>query len=202
MFARAIQTSASRALFAACIWAVSPLPVHAQRGGRPDGVQNYMKGIPDASLKIRFNEQKVIWPVPVLARLAFVSINAYDSQLRSMREYTGIRFSDLLPSGVASAQADEYEIHYGFFHTRRIKSSDLNAESVILVADEGNDHFANRLSRIRFIIASPNESVVIDGVVEVVVKRTPQDRQNFNFNAHIDGKGELMRYRRQLPSVR
>jgi hypothetical protein len=181
MRAKGSGTNAAMGIVAVCLWTLLPFSLHAQRGGRPDAVQNYLKSIPDATLRIRFNEQKVDWRVPDLARQPFVSINAKDSKLQSMRTYTGIRLTALLPPPFAATRDNVYEIHHGFFRTRRFRGSDFDPESAMLIADDRNDHFANRLSPIRFIIASPTESVVIDDVGEIVVKRASSS-QDFHAN--------------------
>jgi hypothetical protein len=112
---------------------VAPL-LSAQRHGRPDSAQNYVKDIPEPVLKIVVAGQGTNVHRQDLAMMNRTSREGPRSKSGSARSYAGTLLSQLLtPSDVGNV--DTYEIHYGFFHRRRLRRSDLEPGADLLIAD-------------------------------------------------------------------
>ena len=88
----------------------------------------------------------------------------------SARSYAGIWMSHLLtPSDVAGV--DTYEIRYGFFRRRRLRRSDLEPGSDLLIADMVDQHPVGR-ARLFYVVvtARGGRMITIDKVYAIVLR--------------------------------
>jgi hypothetical protein len=160
------------------------VPAHAQRHGRADAVQNYYNRIPDSALTVAVATHKIRWRTPQLAKLVQTSIAGLPSNATSVQSFTGVPFADVLPIVVPRSDIVMYEVHYGFFRRRRLQAVDLDSTTDLLVADDQNDGFTNRLTGIRLVAKMRDERIVtiknVDAItVTTEVAAIPRERAAF-----------------------
>jgi hypothetical protein len=119
-----------------------PLCAAAQRHGRPDAVQNYMKSSrpsnPQLALKFEASHKWTYFHLTELRQMKRTTVSVIDPITHAATSYEGVRLSDLVPDGVASYRFEVFKQSWGFRDKRVMSSDDLNMESDTIVADTIN----------------------------------------------------------------
>jgi hypothetical protein len=151
---------------------MSGLPLNAQRHGRPDSAQNYAKSIPEPTLKIVVDGHTTnVRRKDLAAAASTVSTDVKGYKPGSVRSFTGVALAQLLPITTTSGVNDAYEIDYGFFHRQRIRATDLESESDLLIADEVNHRPVDRASLFHVTGRLRNgQPILIDKVTSIVLR--------------------------------
>jgi hypothetical protein len=113
------------------------MPLIAQRHGRPDAVQNYMRGLapPEVVLDLKTSHQKVHFRTSDLKKLKRSTVVVTDPKTNKTKTYEGVDLEDLLSTVSHHPEPQTLEVSFGFFHKKTIHDSDLHARSDRLVAD-------------------------------------------------------------------
>jgi hypothetical protein len=150
------------------VWSAVATPsLHAQRHG--DSGQNYLKGIPDSTITVTVGNDKTQFRAADLAKLPTVIASASGSA----HAVRGVLVTELLPATLSLSEADIFEIHYGFFRTRRLRNADLEPNSGIVITAQSDRGFSDRLSEFRVIATMRDgHAVVINHVAAIVLKPT------------------------------
>jgi hypothetical protein len=140
----------------------------AQRHGRADSVQNYLKAVPDATITVQLADRTARWRARDLVKLPE---SVFALPVGRVRATVGIDLSQLLPQVGTPADIDGYEIHYGFFHTRRLQAFDLQHGSKIIVTNDANGPFLNRVASLHVLVTMRSgEPVDFKNVYRIVVR--------------------------------
>ena len=143
---------------------------HAQRHGRSDSVQNYVSGLRDYTITIRYVREKWRYTTSDLSERVLTPHSARSDPGSSVTT-GGVPLSDLLPTAFDRSNVVRYDVRYGFYHTRAISASDLGDD--ILITDRTTGRFTDRLSPVRLVIyLSDKRMLIIDDVHEVALRTT------------------------------
>jgi hypothetical protein len=106
-----------------------------------------------------------------LAAASRVSTDVKGNKSGSVRSFTVVPLAQLLPITTTSDVNDAYEIHYGFFHRQRIRATDLESGSDLLIADEV-DHRPVDRAPLFYVIGRlrDGQPILIDKVTSIVFR--------------------------------
>jgi hypothetical protein len=133
----------------------------AQRHGRADSAANNSKNIPDSSVTVKTADRAVRWGATALGKLPSGSVEGVRKSDTGIESFHGVAFAQLLPTTAPPSEVLTYEIHYGFFRTRRLDASDLDPTTDLFITDDENDGFANRLTSIRIVAKMRDGRIIV-----------------------------------------
>jgi hypothetical protein len=142
--------------------------LRAQRHGRPDSAQLYAKGVPEATLTLMLDGDRHIVQRKDFASLPRTSRGSPGGNAGSGRTFTGVLLADLVTTHPAVRQ---YDIHYGFFHTRHLDDSLVRSPADILVADHVDGRAIDRASLFDVIATTRDGNTIVIRKVSGIVLR-------------------------------
>jgi hypothetical protein len=83
--------------------------------------------------------------------------------------FTGVPLALVLPAGTTPLDIDVYEIHHGFFHTRRLHASDLEPGTALLAADQREQKSIDKASLFYVVATTRDHKPIINGKVTAIV---------------------------------
>lgn len=111
----------------------------AQRHGRPDSAQNYMKYRKPLSaelgLKFETTHKWIYFHLSDLRKMERTTMRATDPTTGGTTTYQGVSLSELVPDGLADHKFEVFEDSWGFRDKRVLSEDGVNAESELIVAD-------------------------------------------------------------------
>ena len=136
-------------------------PGPTQRHGRPDSAQQYAKSIPEATLTITVDGSRHVVRQKDFASLPRASRSVPSRKAGSVRTFAGVLLTDLVP---ADPVFRHYDIHHGFFHTRRLDDS-MVSSTAILIADAVDGRPIDRASLFSLIATGRDGNPIVIGKV-------------------------------------
>jgi hypothetical protein len=134
MFCNRLAGLALLALFSLC--------ASAQRNGRPDAIQNYMKSArplsQELSLDFEATHSWVYFHLKDLRRMKRTTVRATDPVTHATISYEGVSLNELVPGGLANYRFEVFKEFWAFRDERALSSEDLNLDAETIVADTVN----------------------------------------------------------------
>jgi hypothetical protein len=136
-----------RTMFCTCLaglvlFTLFPMCAFAQRHGRPDAVQNYMKSArplnQELSLNFEATHSWVYFHLKDLRQMKRTTVRVTDPATHLTISYEGVSLNELVPDGLANDRFEVFKESWGFHDKRALWSDDLNMESEMIVADTIN----------------------------------------------------------------
>jgi hypothetical protein len=136
------QTRMRRYLVGLALLALLPMASTAQRHGRADSVQNYMKSSrplnPQLALNLEAEYKWIYFHLTDLRQMKRTAISVTNSTTNVTISYEGISLGELVPDARAKYAFEIFKESWGFRDMRVISSASLNLESEVIVADTIN----------------------------------------------------------------
>jgi hypothetical protein len=161
-----------RYLVAVALLTLLPMTSAAQRHGRGDSVQNYIKSSrplnPQLALNLEAEHKWIYFHLSDLRQMKRTTITVTNSTTNATTSYEGISLGQLAPDAKAKYAFDVFRDSWGFRDRRVISSESLNLESEVIVADTINGIPIADESPYCFVAkAKQGDSVVIGNVVTI-----------------------------------
>ena len=148
------------ALIGVVLLLVFTTPIFAQRHGRPDSAQNYAKSIPDATLTIRTPTSTTHLRRGEVAAYPTTSDTITDRSGKLTHRISGVQISTISEISDWAASGETLDIHYGFFHTRRIRAADLAPSSTPLIVTMVDNRPVDRDSLFYVLIRTRTDEII------------------------------------------
>jgi hypothetical protein len=131
-----------RYLVAFALLTLLPMTSAAQRHGRGDSVQNYLKSSrplnPQLALNLEAKHKWIYFHLADLRLMKRAEITVTNPTTNTTTSYEGISLDQLVPDAQAKYAFDVFRDSWGFRDKRVISSASLNLESEVIVADTIN----------------------------------------------------------------
>lgn len=119
-----------------------PMTSAAQRHGRGDSIQNYMKSSrplnPQLALNLEAQHKWIYFHLADLRQMKRAEITVTNPTTNTTTSYEGISLNQLVPDAKARYAFDVFTDSGGFRDKRVMSSASLNLESEVIVADTIN----------------------------------------------------------------
>jgi len=137
-----MKTTFCNRLVGLALLVLSPLCASAQRHGRPDAIQNYMKSArplnQELSLDFEPTHSWVYFHLKDLRQMKRTTVRATDPVTHVTTSYEGVSLSELVPGRLANYRFEVFKEFWAFRDERALSSEDLNLEAETIVADTVN----------------------------------------------------------------
>jgi hypothetical protein len=124
------------------LFTLFPMCASAQRHGRPDAVQNYMKSMrplnQELSLDFEPTHRWVYFHLKDLRQMKRTTVRATDPVTHVTTSYEGVSLGELVPDRLANYRFEVFKEFWAFRDKRALSSEDLNLEAETIVADTVN----------------------------------------------------------------
>jgi len=157
-----------------------PMCVSAQRHGRPDAVQNYMKSQrplnPQLALELEPAHRWIYFHLTDLRQMKRTTVSSTDPVTQVTTSYEGVSLSELVPNGFVNDRFEVFRESWGFRDKRVSRSDDLNTESVSIVADTINGK--RLVGETPFCFAATakrGDVIVVKKLAHIKIVTTPAD---------------------------
>jgi hypothetical protein len=117
---------------------VIPIGAAAQRHGRADAIQNYMRGGPDHPellLQVRIQGKRLYFRGSDLMKMLRTALTLPDPGTGTMHTYEGVNFETLIPNTASRSGSEIIEVSFGSHQTMTILSTDLDSSAKAMVVD-------------------------------------------------------------------
>jgi hypothetical protein len=130
-----------RNMFCTCLvglvlFTLFPMCASAQRHGRPDAVQNYMKSARPLNQELLLNFEAthswVYFHLKDLRQMKRTTVRITDPATHLTISYEGVSLNELVPNGLANDRFEVFKESWGFHDKRALWSDDLNMESEMI----------------------------------------------------------------------
>jgi hypothetical protein len=110
----------------------------AQRHGRADAIQNYMRGgpaPPELLLQVRVQGKRLYFRGTDLRKMQRTAVTLPDPATGTMHAYEGVNFETLIPNTASRSGLEIVEVSFGSHQTLTILSADLDPATKPMVVD-------------------------------------------------------------------
>jgi len=163
--------------FAVFVFFFAGLSLPAQRHGRADAIQNYIRGGPSEPillLQIQFQEKRSYFRHSDLRKMQRSAVALTDSATGITHTYEGVDLDTLIPATAYGSVPKIIEVSFGSHQTRTISSNDLDPATRPLLADTVDGKQLSGYTPYYFVAKTrQDDSAPIENVKLIAIKMLP-----------------------------